>query len=165
MIMIIRNRVKIFIIIAALVTMIFAVKPYYGGEVTIRLNEPSNFVFTPSDYSNMVFYSLLYENLFYLKSNGETFSNIFNYYKYDKTSRTLVLDLKKNLSFSNGDPIDARSVKLSLKLFLDMKTETSLRLRHFIKSIKTGENRIILQLMYDNPDIINLKKRVIYMEI
>jgi MarR-like DNA-binding transcriptional regulator SgrR of sgrS sRNA len=153
---IIRNRVKIFIIIVALVTMIFAVKPYYGGEVTIRLNEPSNFIFTPSDYSNMVFYSLLYENFFYLKSNGEIFSNIFNYYKYDKTSRALVLDLKDNLSFSNGDPIDARSVKLSLKLFLDMKAEISLKLRHFIKSIKTEENRIILQLMYDNPDIISL---------
>ncbi len=151
-----RNGAKIFIIIVALVTMIFAVKPYYGGEVTIRLNEPSGFVFTPSDYSNLVFYSLLYENLFYLKSDGEIFSNIFSYYKYDKTGRTLVLDLKKNLSFSNGDPINAKSVKFSLELFLDMKLETSLRLRRFIKSIKTGENRIILQLMYDNPDIIGL---------
>jgi len=45
--MIMRNRAKLTIIIAALVTMIFAIKPYYGGEVTIRLNEPANFCSLP----------------------------------------------------------------------------------------------------------------------
>lgn len=150
-----RNGAKLTIIIAALVTMIFAIKPHYGGEVTIRLNEPANFVFTPSDYSNLVFYSLLYENLFYLKDNGEIFSNIFRYYKYDKTGQTLVLELKKNLSFSNGDPIETKNVKLSLKLFLDMKRETSLRLGRIVKNIRTEGNRIIIELMYDNPDIIS----------
>ncbi len=154
--MIMSNGAKIAIIIAALVTMIFAIKPYYGGEVTIRLNEPANFVFTPSDYSNLVFYSLLYENFFYLKSNGEIFSNIFSYYKYDKTGRTLVLELKENLSFSNGDPIEAKSVRFSLKLFLDMKLETSLRLGRIVKNITMEGNRIIIELMYDNPDIISL---------
>ena len=150
-----RNRAKLTIIIAALVTMIFAIKPYYGGEVTIRLNEPANFVFTPSDYSNLVFYSLLYENFFYLKDNGEIFSNIFRYFKYDKTGQTLVLELKKNLSFSNGDPIETKNVKLSLKLFLDMKLETSLRLGRIVKNIRTEGNRLIIELMYDNPGIIS----------
>ncbi|MCX6578877.1 MAG: hypothetical protein NT166_01680 [Candidatus Aminicenantes bacterium] len=150
--------VKIIIITVALSVMICAVKPYYGGEVSIRLNEPTNFSYTPSDYSNLVFYSLLYENLFYLKSNGEVFSNIFRYYKYDGTERTLVLDLKENLSFSNGDPVRVESIKLSFNLFLDMRIENALKLRRIIKSIeiKPGENRVIVRLLYDYPGIVAL---------
>ncbi|MCP4146578.1 MAG: hypothetical protein GY757_02410 [bacterium] len=151
-----RSSDKIAIIVLALAMTIFAIKPYYGGEVTMRLNEPNNFAYTPSDYSNLVFYSLLYENLFYMKKNGEIYSNIFNYYKYEKTKKTLILDLKNNISFSNGDPVSALSVKISIKLFLDMKLGTSLKLRRVIKSIETEKNRVILHLMYDNPDIVAL---------
>jgi ABC-type transport system substrate-binding protein len=150
------NKGKIIITIIALVGFISAVKPYYGGEVTIRLNEPANFSYTPSDYSNLVFYSLLYENLFYLTSSGEIFSNIFSRYEYDQTTRTLVLDLKKDLSFSNGDPIHAGSIKLSFDLFLDMKVENSRKLRRIIKDIKTEKRRVIVRLLYDHPDIIGL---------
>ncbi len=150
--------VKIIVIMVALLVMISAVKPYYGGEVSIRLNEPTNFSYTPSDFSNLVFYSLLYENLFYLKSNGEVFSNIFRYYKYDGNERTLVLDLKENLSFSNGDPVRIESVKLSFDLFLDMKIENALKLRRIIKNIeiKPAENRVFIRLLFDQPGIIGL---------
>lgn len=150
--------IKIIIIAIALSVLISAVKPYYGGEVSIRLNEPTNFSYTPSDYSNLVFYSLLYENLFYLKNNGELFSNIFSNYKYEAAERTLVLDLKENLSFSNGDPVRVESIKLSLDLFLDLKIENALKLRRIIKSIeiKPGENRILVRLLYDHPGIVSL---------
>lgn len=150
--------IKIIIITVALLVLISAVKPYYGGEATIRLNEPTNFSYTPSDYSNLVFYSLLYENLFYLRNNGELFSNIFSNYKYNGTERTLVLDLKGNLSFSNGDPIRVESVKLSIDLFLDLKIENALKLRRIIKNIeiKPEENRIFVRLLYDYPGIVSL---------
>jgi hypothetical protein len=150
------NGVKITIIIAALMTMIFAIKPYYGGEVTIRLNEPPNFVYTPSDYSNLVFYSLLYENLFYLGYNGGVVSNIFEFFRYDNTSRTLVMELKKNLSFSNGEPIQAESVKFSLRRFLDKKLENSLKLGGLIKNISTDGNRVVLELIYDTPGVTGM---------
>ena len=147
---------KITVIFVALAGLIFAVKPYYGGEVTIHLNEPANFNYTPSDYSNLVFYSLLYENFFYLRSNGEIVSNIFDNYTYDKDQHALVLELKENLSFSNGSPIDTHSVVLSLKLFLNLKVETSFKLRRIIKRTDTEKNNIIIRLMYDNPDIVSL---------
>lgn len=147
---------KITIVLVALVSLIFAVKPYYGGEVTIHLNEPANFNYTPSDYSNLVFYSLLYENFFYLKNNGDIVSNIFNYFAYDKERRAVVLELKENLSFSNGSSIDAESVALSLKLFLNLKVESSLKLRRIIKRTDTEKNKIIIHVMYDSPDIISL---------
>jgi hypothetical protein len=149
------NGAKIIIIIAALL-MIFAIKPYYGGEVTIRLNEPSNFVYTPSDYSNLVFYSLLYENLFYLERSGGIVSNLFEFYKYDRITRTLEMELKRNLSFSNGDPIRAENVKFSLRRFLDKKLENSLKLGGLIKNIVVDGNRIAVELIYDNPGITGL---------
>lgn len=147
---------KLTIIFVALAGLIFAVKPYYGGEVTIRLNEPANFNYTPSDYSNLVFYSLLYENFFYLKNNGEIGSNIFEKYTYDKEQRAVVLELKENFSFSDGSPISADSVALSLKIFLDLKIETSLKLRRIIKRTDTEKKKIFIRLMYDNPDIVSL---------
>ena len=150
------NRAKIFIIIAALATMIFAIKPYYGGEVIIHLNEPANFNYTPSDYSNLVFYSLLYENFFYMKNDGDVFSNIFDYYRYDPVKRAMVLQLKENISFSNGTPINAESIRLSMKLFLDMKVESSLKLRRMIKNIVVDKQNIIINLLYDSPDIVGL---------
>lgn len=151
-------RLKIIIIMVALLVMISAVKPYYGGEVSIRLNEPTNFLYTPSDYSNLVFYSLLYENLFYLRNNGDVFSNIFSHYKYNGVEKTLVLDLKENLSFSNGDPVRVESIKLSFDLFLDMRIENALKLRRIIKSIeiKPEENRVIVRMLYDYPGIVSL---------
>jgi MarR-like DNA-binding transcriptional regulator SgrR of sgrS sRNA len=149
---------KIIIAVIALLVWISAVKPYYGGEIIVRLNEPTNFSYMPSDYSNLVFYSLLYENLFYLKSNGELFSNVFSNYKYNANERTLALELKENLSFSNGDPVRVESIKLSLELFLNLKVENAFKLRRIIKNIeiKAGENRILIRLLYDHPEIVTL---------
>ena len=62
------------------VSFIFAIKPYYGGEISVRLNEPTDFSFAPSSYSNLVFYSLIYENLFYLKQNGDIETHLFTGY-------------------------------------------------------------------------------------
>ncbi|MCP5107368.1 MAG: hypothetical protein GY950_28535, partial [bacterium] len=148
--------VKLAVSIAALLTMIFAVKPYYGGEVTIRLNEPASFSHTPSDYSNLVFYSLLYENLFYLGTNGEIFSNIFEYYKYDKTNRALVMDLKGNTSFSNGDPINGAAIKRSIDGFLEKTLDTAIKLRRIIRRVEIDGRRVTIHLMYDTPDITAL---------
>ncbi|MCP4220106.1 MAG: hypothetical protein GY765_36075 [bacterium] len=146
---------KIVVIILAL-SMIFAIKPYYGGEITLRLNEPPGFAYTPSDFSNLVFYSLLYENLFYLKSNGEIFSNVFRYYKYDAATYTLSLDLRENISFSNGDAVTGESVELSLNLFLENTVDSSLRLRQVIKNIQCEDGRVTIGLQYDKPDVVNL---------
>lgn len=143
------------VIFVALLTM-FAIKPHYGGEVTLRLNEPSSFAYTPSDYSNLIFYSLLYENLFYLEENGDVFSNVFTEFKYNAVERTLTLDLKKNLAFSNGTPVGPDSIQLSIKLFLNMNLETARNLGRIIKSVDVVSGRVIIRLMYDNPDIVGL---------
>ena len=63
-------------------TLVFAIKPYYGGEINIRLNEPASFNLNTANYSNLIFYSLIYENFFYLKKDGEIFSNVFQEYRY-----------------------------------------------------------------------------------
>lgn len=133
-----------------------AIKPFYGGEITLRLNEPEDFSYTPSSYSNLIFYSLIYENFFYLEADGDVYSHIFKEYRYDKQIRTLNLVLKDNISFSNGDPITPQKVKISLNLFLDMNLASSRKLRRMIKQIKApaGENRLEIQLLYDDDNII-----------
>lgn len=150
------NGAKVLVIIVALATLIFAIKPYYGGDITIRLNEPTNFAYTPSDYSNLVFYSLLYENLFYLKNNGEIFSNVFSSYKYDQANLQVILELHEGLSFSSGDPVTPERVQASIRQFLELKLDTSATLGRMIKRIDVSGNRVVIHLMYHRPDILSL---------
>lgn len=148
------NLTRLTIIVLA-VCSIFAIKPYYGGEISIRLNEPTDFSFAPSSYSNLVFYSLIYENLFYLKQNGDIETHLFDEYRYDRASRTLELQLKDHICFSNGKPITAKHIKLSIDLFLDLNLGTSRNLRQVIKTVRTEGNRTFIELVYDDPDIVN----------
>ncbi len=143
------------VIVIALIS-IAAIKPYYGGEVVIRLNEPDDFSYNPSSYSNMVFYSFIYENFFYLRKNGEIDSNVFREYTYDKNTFTLNLILKENSCFSNGKLITAEHIEGSLKLYLDMNSVSSRKLRRLIKKIKTipEENRVVVELLQDDPGIL-----------
>ena len=148
------NLTRLATIILA-VCFIFAIKPYYGGEISVRLNEPTDFSFAPSSYSNLVFYSLIYENLFYLKPDGDIETHLFEEYRYDRAARILELQLKDNICFSNGKSITAKHIKLSIDLFLDLNLGTSRKLRQAIKIVRTEGSRAFIELVYDDPDIIS----------
>jgi len=147
---------KIIILFISLVFSISAIKVRYGGEISLRLNEPDSFSFSPSNYSNMIFYSLIYENLFFLKGEGTISSNLFSSYKYEKSHKTLVLKLKKNLSFSNGDPILSSDVQESIQAFLALNLESAKKARNIVKSVYTREYQVLLELHYDFPGIVSL---------
>ena len=142
--------------IALALTLIFAIKPYYGGEITIRLNEPTSFTLNTANYSNLIFYSLIYENFFYLKKNGEIFSNVFQEYHYDVSGKTLSLTIKDNLSFSNGKPLTARNIQVSLKIFMNSDLFAASKLSKTVKNIRVNENQVRIELLADNPDILSL---------
>ncbi|MCK4835552.1 MAG: hypothetical protein KAT17_02900 [Candidatus Aminicenantes bacterium] len=144
---------KTVIILTALIVS-FSIKTHYGGEISIRLNEPSSFTYSSSNYSNIIFFALIHENFFYLKSNGEIFSNIFTEYHYKQDNKTLVLRLKKNLSFSDGSKITENEVKVSLNLFLNKNLLSAKRLRKIIKTITTDKDTIHMELLYDRADIV-----------
>jgi MarR-like DNA-binding transcriptional regulator SgrR of sgrS sRNA len=148
------NLTRLAIIMLA-VSFIFAIKPYYGGEISVRLNEPTDYSFAPSSYSNLVFYSLIYENLFYLKQDGDIETHLFEDYRYDRGARILELQLKDNICFSNGKSITAKHIKLSIDLFLDLNLGTSRKLRQVIKIIRTEGSRAFIELTHDDPDIVN----------
>ena len=148
------NLTRLIIIILA-ASFIFAIKPYYGGEISVRLNEPTDFSFAPSSYSNLVFYSLIYENLFYLKQDGDIETHLFEEYRYDRAARILELQLKDNICFSNGKSITAKHIKLSIDLFLDLNLGTSRKLRQMIKIVRIEGSRVFIELIYDDPDIMN----------
>jgi len=148
------NRTRLALILLA-VSFIFAIKPYYGGEIRVRLNEPTDFSFAPSSYSNLVFYSLIYENLFYLKPDGDIETHLFEEYRYDRTTRILELRLKDNICFSNGKSITAKHIKLSIDLFLDLNLGTSRKLRQVIKNIRVEGSRVLIELIHDDPDILS----------
>lgn len=133
-----------------------AVKPRYGGELVVRLNEPSSFNLNTASYSNLILYSLLYENFFYLKRSGEIASNLFSETRYDGAARTLTLALKENLSFSNGKPLTARNIQVSLKVFLDSNLFAASRLSKAVKNVRAGEGQVIVELHADNPGIVGM---------
>lgn len=149
------NKSKLLLIPLAL-TLVFAIKPYYGGEICIRLNEPTSFNLNTANYSNLIFYSLIYENFFYLKKDGEISSNVFQDYRYDAGSRTLTLSIKDNLSFSNGKPLTARNIQVSLKIFMDLDLFAASKLSKIIKNVRVSNSQVLIELLNDNPDILSL---------
>ncbi len=133
-----------------------AIKPYYGGEIVIRLNEPSSFHLNTANYSNLIFYSLIHESFFYLKKDGEITSNVFQEFRYDAAARTLFLTLKDNLSFSNGKPLTARNIQVSLKVFMTSDLFVASRLSKAVKRVHILDERVAIELLADHPDILSL---------
>lgn len=144
------------IILCAALFCLFGIKTKYHGQVSIRLTEPSSFGFSSSSYSNLIFYSLMYENFFYLKSDGNVYSNIFDIYRYEKDQKRLVLKLKDNLSFSDGSPILPRHIKKSLKTFLGLNLIRSKRAGKMIRDIRIESDRVIVELLFDQGDIVEI---------
>lgn len=136
--------------------LVFAIKPYYGGEINIRLNEPTSFNLNTANYSNLIFYSLIYENFFYLRKDGEVFSNVFREYRYDAASKSLSLAVKDNLSFSNGRPLTARNIEVSLKIFMGLDLFAASKLSKAVKNVRVSDDQVVIELLADNPDILNL---------
>lgn len=141
------------ILLLSLLT-IFAIKPRYGGQASIRLNEPTSFSLNTSNYSNLVLYSMIYENFFYLDVDGTISSHLFETYAYDARSKTLSLALKDNLSFSNGKPITPGHIRFSLQSYLNQDLFSATRLRKILKNIRVNGNQILLELLQDNPDML-----------
>jgi len=133
-----------------------ASKPYYGGEIVVRLNEPASFHANTANYSNLIFYSLIYESFFYLGKDGEISSNVFQEYRYDAAARTLYLTVRDNLSFSNGKPLTARNIQISLKVFMGLDLFAASRLSKAVKGIRAGDGQVAIELQADTPDIVSL---------
>jgi MarR-like DNA-binding transcriptional regulator SgrR of sgrS sRNA len=134
--------------------LVFAIKPYYGGEISIKLNEPTSFTLNTASYSNLILYSMIYENFFYLQKNGAISTHIFEDYRFDAGSKTLILTVKDNLSFSNGKPLTAKNIQVSLKMFLGSNLFVASKLNKLIRNIRMNENQVLVELQADNPDII-----------
>jgi len=133
-----------------------AIKPHYGGQIAIRLNEPTSFHLNTSSYSNLIFYSLIYENFFYLKKDGQISSNVFQDFRYDAAVRTLYLTVKDNLSFSNGKPLTAKNIQVSLKVFMGADLFVASRLSRVVKGVHFSGSQVTVELLADNPDILSL---------
>lgn len=154
-----RRRACVYALLLALIAATAApaaVKPRYGGEVSIRLNEPIDFSPTTANYSNLVFYSLIFENFFYLRADGTVYSNIFSSAVYQPSDRTFTLTVKKKLSYSNGKPLGAENIRHSLKYFLGQDLLAASRLNKLIKEIRVVENRVVVELLNDFPAIPQL---------
>ncbi len=148
-------KAKLIIIIISLF-FVSAIKVHYGGIIKIRLNEPSDFTISSTSYSDMIFYSLIYENFFYLTKKGELYSNIFKTYDYRKDKKKLILILKNNIKYSNGLDIKLSDIVRSLKSYLGKQLIESKRLGKIIKSISVKNNSVILSLNFDYSDILDM---------
>lgn len=150
------KSVKIILLLGLSLLCMFSIKNKYGGEVSIYLNEPYSLNYINDDFSSMIFYSFIYENFFFIKKNGETFSNIFKYYLYEPRQNRVELRLKENLSFSIGDPITTQSISYSINEFVKLETSESKELSKVLKGIRTNGQIVTLILNYEYKDIITL---------
>ncbi|HSQ34479.1 MAG TPA: ABC transporter substrate-binding protein [Candidatus Binatia bacterium] len=136
--------------------LVFAIRPYYGGQISVKLNEPTSFTLNTANYSNLILYSMIYENFFYMQKNGTITTNVFEDYRYDAPSKTLILTVKDNLSFSNGKPLTAKNIQISLKMFLGANLFVASKLNKVIKNIRVSENQVLVELLADKADILDM---------
>lgn len=133
-----------------------AIKPTFGGAIRIRLGEPATFAFSPSNYSNLVFYSLIYENFFYLGVDNKLRTNLFSGYRYNSKEHTLTLDLRPNLSFSDGSPVTSGHVYKSLETFVSRNLLRARKLGKSIRRMRVDGNSVVIEFAYHIPDVVFL---------
>jgi MarR-like DNA-binding transcriptional regulator SgrR of sgrS sRNA len=68
----------------------------------------------------------------------------------------MFLTIKDNLSFSNGKPLTAKNIQISLKVFLGSNLFAASKLNKLIRNIRTNENQVLVELLADNPDIVTM---------
>ncbi len=151
-----KYRFTVILLLLSSLVAVAAIKKDFGGTAKIRLNEPSDFNVSTSSYSDMVFYSLIYENFFYLGQNGDITSNIFKDYRYDAKGKRLVMSLKPHLKFSDGSAISTAHIVKSLERFLDTDSAEAKRLKKYTRQITSQNRQITLMLNFDYPDILGL---------
>jgi len=127
----------------------------YGGELRIRLNEPDTLRLSPTSYSNLLFYSLLYENFFFSVPGKEISSHLFKQFSYDEKTLCLTLVLHKGLAFSDGKPVLSRHVKNSLSSFFSRVIYRSKKLAGKVKNIVVKADDILeIHLVSTDPTIV-----------
>ena len=143
---------KLAVILSAIL-LIFAVKVRYGGQLSILLNEPVDFNYSTTNYSDTVFYTFIHENFFYMSNGGDIYSNIFREFNYDKQNNKVSLEVKAKSSFSNGSPIEGKNIHYSLKVFLNRENSTAKKISRAINRIETENNKISIYLNYKIENI------------
>ncbi len=150
------TRLNKLVLIIASILLIFAVKVRYGGQLTILLNEPVDFNYSTTNYSDTVFYTFIHENFFFMSQEGDIYSNIFSEFNHDKKNNKVILEVKPNSSFSNGSPIEGKNIHYSLKVFLNRENSTAKKISRAINKIETENNKIIIYLNYNIENIFKL---------
>jgi len=149
------KAIKVLLILVS-IFMMFSVKVKYGGKLSILLNEPVDFTYSTTNYSDTIFYSFIHENLFYMKMEGTVYSNVFKHYSFNKDKNVVTLEVKGNLSFSNGSPINGKSVHYSLKVFFNKENSIAKRISRSIKKIETSGNKVFVYFNYEIENIFQL---------
>lgn len=120
-----------------------AVKIRYGGDLRLRLNEPDTLRMSASSHSNLLLYSLLYENFFYSVPGRETKSHLFKRCSLDNGGLKLTLELHEGLAFSNGKRVLSRHVKNSLTSFFNRVLYRSRRIAGRVKTLVVKGDSIL----------------------
>ncbi len=132
---------------------VFAIKVEYGGHLSILLNEPVDFKYSTTNYSDTIFYSFIHENFFYMNQDGVLSTNIFKKFYFDNTANKAVLELKENLSFSNGSPITGKNVYYSLKVFFGKENSVAKKISRSVNRIKADKRKISIFFNYKIENI------------
>ncbi|MCK5222354.1 MAG: hypothetical protein KAR14_12290 [Candidatus Aminicenantes bacterium] len=150
------TNVKRLLIVIVSIFFVFAIKVRYGGQLSILLNEPVDFNYSTTNYSDTIFYSFIHENFFYMKKNGAVFSNIFSKFSYDKNKNKLYLEIKNNSSFSNGSPITGKNIHYSLKVFFNRENYIAKKISRSVNKIETNDNKVFITFNYELDNIFQL---------
>ena len=136
--------------------------PQTGGTLTVL--EGAGFAgnwpegFAPSTninaLANQTMMNAIYGMLFELQSNGKTIGDLASGYKLSSDAKTLSVDIRKGVTFSDGTPFNAAAVKSNF--MADLASTSPARPTFPIASITTpNDHTVVLKLKSPDGAIVN----------
>lgn len=118
--------------------------PNVGDVINIYLGEPI-YNFDPAEaYKNetsLKVNSLLFDNLFVLDEKGKVQNSLVKDYKFDKKTKTLILELKSDALWSDGKTLNSNDIMFTWQRILDPSNSyEAASLLYDIKNAKAVKN-------------------------
>lgn len=104
----------------------------------------SDNIIESNDYSSKVIYSAICDNLFkYSLSKNKIVKNACSHYSYTKNKKRLVIEIRDDLFFYNGDKVTSLDYYNSFRQILSSNTHIGIIFRNFFTDVKILDDRTL----------------------
>jgi peptide/nickel transport system substrate-binding protein len=100
------------------------------------------------------FWQPVFDTVLSIDAEGEIHPNVAETYEYSKDGKSLTLNLRKGLTFTDGAPVDAEAVKANMAYLLDSAGQNKWGLAGIAEMEVVDANTLVLHMDQANPALL-----------